>query len=261
MGAFAVSIDWFAYADIISLLKLSLLDSEGQDFINTLQQVDTMIMRRNDVSMRIAGILLGGSAGYGAANLVQKWSPSDKIRAYDQVRKKSVDVALEKNGFRGMEIWDQADVKIVLQRVVGTSKYTQGMLSIDGRFMYATLEDEHRDEKVRGETRIPAGVYWLGFREEETPLTKRYRQRFGWFDEHIEILDVPNFSDIYIHIGNDEKDTAGCPLIANKLVFSNGTIEESVKAYESFYKLVSKLMKDGKRVAIWIKDEHHVNVA
>ena len=77
-----------------------------------------------------------------------------------------------------------------------------------------TLEDKVRDinkngkfndgeEKVYGETAIPFGKYkgkitW-------SPAFKRMMP---------EILNVPSFSGIRLHGGNDIGDTFGCPLIA-----------------------------------------------
>ena len=48
---------------------------------------------------------------------------------------------------------------------------------IERTFLAYTLEDEYRDEKVSGETRIPKGVYQLGLRT-IGGYTQRYAKKF-----------------------------------------------------------------------------------
>ena len=58
---------------------------------------------------------------------------------------------------------------------------TLGMLFdvTDGRkFLCFTLEDEARDEKVKGETRIPAGTYKIKLRN-EGGYHNRYVKKYG----------------------------------------------------------------------------------
>ena len=56
-------------------------------------------------------------------------------------------------------------------------------------FLCYTLEDERRDVKVYGETRVPAGTYSLSLRD-EGGMTKRYAKKYG--DMHEGMLCVHN---------------------------------------------------------------------
>lgn len=72
------------------------------------------------------------------------------------------------------------------------------------------IEDEPREEKVAGETRIPAGRYEVKLRT-EGGMHARYKRRFG--HKHVGMLhlqNVPGFEWIYIHPGNTDDDTEGC---------------------------------------------------
>ena len=66
-------------------------------------------------------------------------------------------------------------------------------------FLCYTIEDEQRDVKVWGETRIPAGRYKLSLRKEGGFHT-RYLAKYG--DMHkgmIHVNDVPGFEFILWH--------------------------------------------------------------
>lgn len=113
-------------------------------------------------------------------------------------------------------------------------------------FICYTLEDEHRDKKIKHETRIPQGTYqiklrtWGGFHS-------KYSRRFA--NIHIgmlEITNVPGFTDILIHGGNTDEDTSGCLLVGNSqknnIQTSNGFIGESIEAYLELYKQVKEAL-------------------
>lgn len=78
---------------------------------------------------------------------------------------------------------------------------TLGQLYVDGRFECYILEDAVRDEKIPGETAIPAGVYNIVI----TP-SKRFKRDLPL------LLDVPNYTGVRIHPGNTIADTEGCLL-------------------------------------------------
>ena len=122
-------------------------------------------------------------------------------------------------------------------RYASDSKTTLSLVSIDGIFECYGLEDEYREEKVYGETRISAGTYNIGLRK-VGGFHSRYLRRFP--DIHrgmLEIEDVPNFEHILIHVGNSEKDTAGC-LLVGQGVKPNKTVTHSVNAYKALYSKV-----------------------
>ena len=124
-------------------------------------------------------------------------------------------------------------------------------------FLAYTLEDEQRDKKVYGETRIPNGTYKLGLRKEGGYHAK-YSKRFS--DIHIgmlHVLDVPNFEYILIHCGNTDEHTAGCLLVGdsqeNNQITKNGCIGKSTQAYKRIYPRIAEAIKRGEKVTIKYK--------
>ena len=126
-------------------------------------------------------------------------------------------------------------MKIELTRLKDNGNATLGLMKVDGEAFCFTLEDEFRAEKIKGETRIPAGKYAVKFREVLSPMTKRYRDRYDWFTYHLELQDVPGFTHVYIHIGNTEKHTDGCVLVGLGADFETMTISKSRQAFKELY--------------------------
>lgn len=129
------------------------------------------------------------------------------------------------------------------------------------KFKCFTLEDEHRTKKVYSETRIPAGLYKLKLRT-YGGFHDRYLARYG-SDFHkgmIEIMDVPNFTDVLIHIGNDDDDTAGCILVGDSCDSNvenendKGFIGKSRNAYERLYPEIRDALLDGESVYLRIRN-------
>jgi hypothetical protein len=126
-----------------------------------------------------------------------------------------------------------------------------------------TLEDQHRDVKVKGDTRIPAGIYPLKIHKADTPLTLKHRKVYGpWFKYHIEIADIPNFSGVYIHAGNDELHTEGCVLggdsILNNMIVSRNQLLSSMAAIKRFYTDIYPRLEAGEVCTLEIRDEDYL---
>jgi hypothetical protein len=153
----------------------------------------------------------------------------------------------------------------ITQRYSDNSNSTQGMFFEKDeekkkvKFFSHTLEDEFREVKVSGETRIPAGFYELKIRKEETVLTIKHREKYGeWFKFHIEITGIKNFSRVYIHALNHENETDGCLGLGDSI--GNNTIEpdnmtRSLQAIKRFYEKVYPHLDSGKRAFIEFRDE------
>ena len=107
---------------------------------------------------------------------------------------------------------------MVVLRYYDDGRTTLGLLFMDNRFYSYTLEDTYHESKIPKETRIPAGEYPIDFNKNLTGLTKKYRKTRDWFDFHLEIKNVENFSGVYIHNGGSSDDTEGCVLIADGLL-------------------------------------------
>lgn len=121
-----------------------------------------------------------------------------------------------------------------------------------------SLEDEFRASKVSGETRVPAGTYEIKLQLVDTPKTIQYRAKYPWFVNHIEITKVPGFVGIYIHIGNDDKDTDGCVLLGDSVdnnTIAPGTISASTNCFRRFYKEIYDHLKAGGQAFVTIRDE------
>jgi len=135
---------------------------------------------------------------------------------------------------------------------------TNGMLFEllpDGReFLCYTLEDEHRDEKVMAETRIPEGTYDITLRTVGGHHEK-YSKRFPDIHEGmLWVRDVPNFEYILIHCGNTDEHTAGCLLLGdsqeNNQLMENGFIGKSTQAYKRVYPKILRAINNGEDVRI-----------
>ena len=144
-------------------------------------------------------------------------------------------------------------------RISSGSDSTNGILldKTNNKFLAYTLEDEYRDEKKFGETRIPEGTYKLGLRKVGSYHTK-YSKRFS--DIHIgmlHVLDVPNFEYILIHCGNTDEHTAGCLLVGdsqeNNQITKDGFIGKSTQAYKRIYPDIANAIDCGEEVTITYK--------
>lgn len=131
----------------------------------------------------------------------------------------------------------------VVTRFAHGADATLGILYHGSEALCFVLEDEYRAVKVPGETRIPDGTYrlrlrdWGGFHE-------RYAKQFaGLHVGMIELLEIPGFSDVLIHVGNTDDDTAGCLLIGDSAarVLSSGdwSIGDSRQAYRRVYPIIA----------------------
>jgi len=149
-------------------------------------------------------------------------------------------------------------MRLHLLRISGAKESTLGWIFIDGKPEAMTLEDQFQNVKVKHETRIPAGKrYDVGFNENITPMTERYRKRFTWFTYHLEIKEVKGFENIYIHLGNDDDDTSGCVLVGDSQTnnqYQDGFLGNSAQAFERFYKKVFTALKAGDEVTIDVED-------
>lgn len=113
--------------------------------------------------------------------------------------------------------------RLRLVRVSEHNDATVGVLCIDDRPMFTTLEDKWRNNEKMVSC-IPTGTY---------TIERHVSPKFG---ECFQVTNVPNRDAILIHAGNTHKDTHGCILLG--LTFGTlGTemaILSSKQAVESF---------------------------
>ena len=150
-------------------------------------------------------------------------------------------------------------MKYEILRVSSGKDATSGLLfEVDNNkrtFLAYTLEDEQRDVKVWGETRIPAGTYKLKLRE-EGGFHNKYLGKYGdtFHKGMIHVQDVPGFEYILWHTGNTDEHTAGCLILGNtqtnNRIAKDGFIGSSVDAYKFVYPRVAAAIKAGADVEV-----------
>lgn len=139
-------------------------------------------------------------------------------------------------------------MNLTLTRFASLAESTLGALSIDGRFCTFTLEDQFQPIKVPGETRIPAGRYPVRFRT-VGQLHEKYASKFTDHRGMLEICSIPGFDAVMLHIGNSERETAGCPLVGD-VAMAHGELGSSTTAYRRLYGQVSNALLAGEPVFI-----------
>ena len=118
---------------------------------------------------------------------------------------------------------------------------TIGELSIDGKFQCFTLEDVERHEKIFGHTAIPPGEYDFAL-----TFSPRFNMKMP------QIMDVPNFSGVRIHWGNDADDTEGCILVGKTR--APDFIGKSRIAYAELMQKLQPAFDAGESIKITIED-------
>lgn len=120
-----------------------------------------------------------------------------------------------------------------------------------------TLEDERRDVKVPGETCIPVGTYEITLRTKGR-LHQKYLRRFPEMHEGMLWLRrVPDFRWVYIHIGNTDDDTEGCPLVGElpaSMPDGEFEVHRSVAAYKKVYPPIAEALSSGERVVLTVRE-------
>jgi len=143
-------------------------------------------------------------------------------------------------------------MRLLLDRAYDNGNATIGVLTREGKFEVFTLEDEKRTKKISGETRIPAGLYFIKFQKIVTPKTIAYRKRYDWFSFHLQIMNVAGFTNVYIHVGNYDTDTDGCVLLGLSADADKGTIGKSALAFKQLYLKVAPVLEAGEQVSLRI---------
>jgi hypothetical protein len=132
--------------------------------------------------------------------------------------------------------------KIILQRLEHDAKATIGDFSLfeGGSTIYSLEPPPQPGPKIKGETRIPAGVYELELKAIGSSKFDDTALKFmgGAHKGMIRLKDVPNFSEVLIHWGNFEWDTDACVLVGlGRQKDSNGhfAISRSRDGYKYVY--------------------------
>lgn len=128
--------------------------------------------------------------------------------------------------------------------------YTPGALYVAQGFQCHTLEDPERadpipstpanEAKVYGDTAIPRGTYDVVINW--SPKFQRLMP---------EVLNVPGFTGIRIHPGNEKRDTSGCILVGSGR--REDRLMDSRGAFELLFEKISAAKASGLRVVLTIE--------
>ena len=120
--------------------------------------------------------------------------------------------------------------------------------------------DEFREVKVRGETRIPSGNYFLTL--EESPKFSRQRDKAGnlvYGHDMLTIIGVPNYLGLRVHMGVDETHTDGCLLVGDQAIPGfNGhksRLVNSRPAYWRVYPQFAAAIRAESKIPFTVHDE------
>lgn len=146
-------------------------------------------------------------------------------------------------------------MKLTAIRYTGDKDSSGGLLFVDDKFFCYLCEDEQREIKVVGETRIPAGTYEIKLRD-KGGMTKRYADRYYFHRGMLHLQAVPGFEYIYIHTGNSDDHTDGCLLVGyGTYRLKNETfVSRSRSAYTDLYLVILAEMDMGKKIEIEVKE-------
>lgn len=155
--------------------------------------------------------------------------------------------------------------KITVLRQASKPDWTLSDFQFDGIKKGVGVEDEKRDVKVKGETRIPNGIYNLAlrispkfsneyFRDDEGNLIRAKERitpeqiaRYHAPHEMIWVKDVIGFEFILWHWGNTDLDTDGCYIVGSVFGSTNGRegVINSRKKYMEIYPIVWRSLQKG----------------
>jgi len=146
-------------------------------------------------------------------------------------------------------------MKLTMSRYANGSDSTGGILYVNDRFFCYTCEDEKREVKVKGETRVPAGTYAIKLRD-AGGMHNKYLVKYSFHRGMIHLQDVPGFEWIYIHTGNNEGHTEGCILVGYQAHKVNGEhqVFASRQAYTDLYQLILIALDRGEDIEIEIRE-------
>lgn len=162
---------------------------------------------------------------------------------------------------------------IVVDRFPPEPDWTLSEFYIDGIRRGVGVEDEHRDVKVKGETRIDNGIYPLGLRyspkfskhyfvDDAGYLSPKYdKKRFNTEHHMIWVKETPRHEFVLWHWGNTDDNTDGCYLVGKD--FATFDTQKGVSAsrmtylqiYPVIFQHIKRLEKAGEIPQILYRDK------
>jgi len=169
-------------------------------------------------------------------------------------------------------------MNIIVNRQKSQKDWTLSTFNADDNsFKGVGVEDEKRDIKVFGETRIGAGTYELELVNSPKFSHEYYRDAngnlmlakdwnlskpeikgiFKWKHELIHVKNVANFESILWHWGNTDLDTHGCYIVGSVFGKTKGRdgVLNSRKKYTEIYPIIFRAIKKGIVKVTYIDNE------
>jgi len=169
-------------------------------------------------------------------------------------------------------------MNIIVNRQKSQKDWTLSTFNADDNsFKGVGVEDEKRDIKVFGETRIGAGTYELELVNSPKFSHEYYRDAngnlmlakdwnlskpeikgiFKWKHELIHVKNVANFESILWHWGNTDLDTYGCYIVGSVFGKTKGRdgVLNSRKKYTEIYPIIFRAIKKGIVKVTYIDNE------
>lgn len=149
---------------------------------------------------------------------------------------------------------------VEMKRFVDDGDTSGTLLYIDGKFECFCIEDEHRSKKIWGEMRFPEGIMQIGLRK-AGGMNARFTKRYPWHKGMLCIFNAPNWKIIIgttvfqycqYHPGNDDDDTAGCPLPNETMNTTRMRGIGSTVAYKRMYEKIVPELLAGREVSLHV---------
>ena len=153
-------------------------------------------------------------------------------------------------------------MKLILKRIYTCNRYTIGHLYVNNEYVCDTLEDCDRgldsnmplltilNTKIKDQTAIPCGTYNILM----NVVSPKYSKRQYYMDVckgKVPRLDnVPGYSGVLIHVGNDQDDTSGCILVGQNKI--KGKVMNSKSTFEKLYPMLKKAYNNGEKITLTI---------
>lgn len=154
-------------------------------------------------------------------------------------------------------------MKLTLKRVAKRPTYTIGWLYVDGVKFADTIEDKDRGltqsmpvaeikkRKVYSQTAIPTGTYTISMNTVSPKYSKRDFYKKLCNGKVPRLLNVPGYDGVLIHVGNTERDTAGCILVGQNT--SVGKVLNSQVTFTRLYKVLKDAADKGEKITLTIQ--------
>lgn len=152
-------------------------------------------------------------------------------------------------------------MELTLERHTYAETYTEGTLTIPGKFSCDTIEDKDRglvqsmpvkeimERKVYGETAIPVGTYRITLKVQSPKFKDRSWAKFcNGFLPRLE--EVPSYEGVLVHVGNSASDSLGCILVGRKA--GDGRIGSSADTFRRLYDVLKAADGRGEKITIKI---------